>query len=170
MPVDKVIAEQREQDAALFEDWSAWPGLVVLQDYRPMPMLELRPRGGPAADLVRKLPGVRAYRQHRYNDVCCYHVPMVHWRAVRAALPAIAAADDAYKAERSAETARLADVEKERRRSATDRYICPVDALPAVGDVVVGDGRRMAVEGTGKHWQQHNGPWVCYVYTRPLAP
>lgn len=134
-----------EQDAAFFEDWSAW---ASLDDLPPRPRngsgevirwggrglaaysryyCDLRLRIGwldapafeiaipPSAsihDMVRAIPGARQHpRAHDYSTSAprrpenAWYVPAEHWRALRAALPAIKAATQAWVAARQGATA-----------------------------------------------------------------
>ena len=104
---------QREADAASFEDWSQWEQLDGKpRAPRPRPLRDGAPRiysryycqmspnrmrfeicvppNVPIINMVSRLPG--AYRTPRATREGCYSVPAEHWRALRAALPAIKAA------------------------------------------------------------------------------
>lgn len=115
---------EREADAAAFEDWSVWEQLDGKpRAPRPRPLRDGAPRiysryycqmspnrarfeiyvppNVPIDTMVRRLPGV--YRTPRATREGCYSVPAEHWRALRAALPAIKAAVVAWVAQYDAE-------------------------------------------------------------------
>lgn len=95
---------QREADAAQFEDWSAWPGLVYL--FPEWGVIEIRPRSSRADALTRQIPGITRSRRHghlvRDGLTPPWHLPLDQWRALKAALPAIKAVDDAAAAKQVA--------------------------------------------------------------------
>lgn len=132
-----MFERQREADAALFEDWTPWTGLVYT-----MPewgVFELRPRSARAETLAGRIPGIARSRRHghlvRDDRMPPWHLPLERWRDLRAALPNIKAADDADRAVRTAEeAAQEARREGERRDAAAARMAAllkpPEDRTP----------------------------------------
>ncbi|NNM75086.1 hypothetical protein [Enterovirga aerilata] len=117
MTAPTIHAAQREADAAYFEDWSEWISLDG-RPVRPIEAAHWdssrRPsapaggwarywclppdRGsekfwlhvGPGEDLIRRLPGAKPIRRHRYDQTPGYwSVPAASWRSLRAILPRI---------------------------------------------------------------------------------
>ena len=89
---------QREADAAFFEDWTPWVRFL-----RPYPKYDggafCLNVNGAAIDIVSRLPGAKRQKRDRYDNAQNYWwVPAANWRCLKRALPAIAAAQDAWGA------------------------------------------------------------------------
>lgn len=163
---------EREADAAYFEDWSAWPGLVVLDSFSRR--IELRPLSTTEVALIQAIPGAEPYRHHRYDSVRCWLVPVRSWRALRARLPRIWQARQTRLAWKRAERERLDRVEHDRKSRDADRYLWHVtpltahaqrilrrdqsDAVIAIAAEVLGEARRAGSSRFGPDFRVSLGP------------
>lgn len=104
----------REIDAGMFEDWSAWASLDADDPDSRFGLDTPNGAGGrvgrytvwismhhPVSMIVSKLPGASKLAGARGSEG--WRIPPEHWRALRAALPSIRAAQTAVmRAERAA--------------------------------------------------------------------